>query len=66
MKNYSVVSRLRDEIECQVLDFCLDATDPTKPNYVRIFAQRRLCLVRDLLRSLSSQPYPHVDGDLPF
>lgn len=66
MKNYSVVSHLRDEIECMVLQFCLDATDPKNPDYVRIFAQRRLCLVRDLLNSLSSHPYPRKDEDLPY
>lgn len=66
MKNYTIVSRMCDEIAQAILSLELDATDPTKPDYLRIFAQRRLALVRDLAINLNTTPYCRRDEDLPF
>lgn len=66
MKNYNVVSHLCDEISYLVSSLKVDATNPTKPSYLRIQAQRRLCVVRDLLNSLTSHPYEYKDEDMPF
>lgn len=66
MKNYTVVSRMCDEIAQAILGLELYATDPTKPDYLRIDAQRRLALVRDLATTLQSKPYYRSDEDLPF
>lgn len=66
MKNYSICSRMCDEIAQAILRLELLATDPTKPSYLRVQAQRRLAFVRDFSLSESERPFYPGDDDLPF
>lgn len=66
MINYSVCSRMCDEIAQAILRLELLATDPTKPSCLRVQAQRRLASVRDFSISEVERPFHYDDSDLPF